>query len=129
MRKEESGFPAKVKVGYGSISSAKGLHPRGLVEQIVWRESELERLDPKSHIVRIAARVGEKKRLLIIAKAKEQNFHIANPGKEESRPITEPVEGEKALPAEAEISAEEPAGEAGAAEKDEEQSVAEEDSE
>lgn len=102
MRKEESGFPSKVKVGYGSAASSRGLHPRGLVERIVWRESELERLDPKVHIVRIAGRVGEKKRLGIVTKAKENNLHIANPGKEESRPVTEaPSEKETTASAEA----------------------------
>ncbi len=99
MRKEESGFPAKVKNGYGSAASTRGLHPRGLVDQLVWREVELEKLDPKIHIVRIPARVGEKKRRGILTKAKDLNFHIANPGKEEGRAVTEalPVEEEKAL--------------------------------
>ena len=89
MRKEEAGFPAKAKVGYGSAASSRGLHPRGLVDKLVWRETDLETLDPNSHIVRIAHRVGEKKRLGIVEKAKEHNFHIANPGKEEGRPISE----------------------------------------
>ncbi len=102
MRKEESGFPAKVKNGYGSAASTRGLHPRGLVDKIVWREVELDGLDPKVHIVRIAARVGEKKRLGILAKAKDLNFHIANPGKEGGRAVAEEpvVHEEKALPAE-----------------------------
>src|SRR2546428_7782381 len=102
MRKEESGFPAKVKNGYGSASATRGLHPRGLVDQLVWREVELEKLDPKVHIVRIAARVGEKKRRGILTKAKDLNFHIANPGKEEGRAVTERpgVEEEKAVRAE-----------------------------
>ncbi len=102
MRKEESGFPAKVKNGYGSASSTRGLHPRGLVDMLVWREVELEKLDPKVHIVRIAARVGEKKRRGILSKAKDLNFHVANPGKEEGRPVgeTPAVQEEKALPPE-----------------------------
>ena len=102
MRKEESGFPAKVKNGYGTASSTRGLHPRGLVDTLVWREVELEKLDPKMHIVRIAARVGEKKRRGILAKAKDLNFHIANPGKEEGRAVgeTPAVEEEKGLPPE-----------------------------
>jgi len=101
MRKEESGFPAKVKNGYGTAGSTRGLHPRGLVDMLVWREVELEKLDPKVHIVRIAARVGEKKRRGILAKAKDLNFHIANPGKEEGRALTEtPSIEEKPLPAE-----------------------------
>ena len=89
MRKEESGFPAKVKIGYGSTSALRGLHPRGLVERLVMRELDIETLDPKIHIIRVSGRVGERKRIAIIAKAKEYNFHIANPGKEESRPVTE----------------------------------------
>lgn len=101
MRKEESGFPAKVKNGYGTAGSTRGLHPRGLVDTIVWREVELEKLDPKVHIVRIAARVGEKKRRGILTKAKDLNFHIANPGKEEGRAVTDqPAVEEKGLPAE-----------------------------
>ena len=102
MRKEESGFPAKVKNGYGTASATRGLHPRGLVDTLVWREVELEKLDPKVHIVRIAARVGEKKRRGILTKAKDLNFHIANPGKEEGRAVTDQpaIEEEKALPAE-----------------------------
>src|SRR5260370_26029857 len=102
MRKEESGFPAKVKNGYGTASATRGLHTRGLVDTLVWREVELEKLDTKVHIVRIAARVGEKKRRGILTKAKDLNFHIANPGKEEGRAVTEQpaIEQEKAPPAE-----------------------------
>ena len=68
----------------------------------MWREVELEKLDPKVHIVRIAARVGEKKRRGILARAKDLNFDIANPGKEEGRAVTETpaVEEEKGLPVE-----------------------------
>lgn len=107
MRKEESGFPAKVKVGYGSRAATRGRHPRGLIERIVYRESELDLLDPKLHIVRISARVGERKRLGIITKAKDQNFHLANPGKEQSRPVGEAAAEEKTLPA-AEIPIDQP---------------------
>jgi large subunit ribosomal protein L32e len=108
MRKEESGFPGKVKVGYGSDSTTRGLHPRGLIERLVSRETDLESLDPKLYIIRISSRVGERKRRGIIAKAKEHNFHLANPGKEETRPVTEaPVAEEKASSEAAETPAEE----------------------
>ena len=93
MRKEESGWPAKVKVGYGTAAATRGLHPRGLQERLIHRLSELEGLDPKIHIVRISARVGERKRLTLLDELRQRNFHIANPGKEEERPVTpeEPV--------------------------------------
>ncbi len=89
MRKEESGWPRKVKVGYRTDSSKRGLHPRGLVDTIIWREADLEKLDPKIHIVRLARRIGERKRLTVLDRARHLNFHIANPGKEETRPVTE----------------------------------------
>src|SRR2546427_10117823 len=88
MRKEEAGWPAKVKVGYGTAAATRGLHPRGLQERLIHRLSELEGLDPKIHIVRISARVGERKRLTLLEELRQRNFHIANPGKEEDRPVT-----------------------------------------
>jgi hypothetical protein len=90
MRKEESGWPRKVKVGYGTDGSTRGLHPRGLVDRRVWREADLEKLDPKVHIIRIAASVGGKKRIGILDRAAQLNFHIANPGRRETTPA--PVE-------------------------------------
>ena len=88
MRKEEAGWPAKVKVGYGTAAGTRGLHPRGLQERLIHRLAELEGLDPKIHIVRISARVGERKRLTLLDELRQRNFHIANPGKEEERPVT-----------------------------------------
>ena len=46
MRKEEGGFPPKVKIGYGTSAGHRGLHPRGLEERLVYREADLESLDP-----------------------------------------------------------------------------------
>src|SRR5438128_9874085 len=80
MRKEEAGWPAKVKVGYGTAAATRGLHPRGLQERLIHRLSELEGLDPKIHIVRISARVGERKRLALLDELRQRNFHIARPG-------------------------------------------------
>jgi len=87
IRKEEAGWPAKVKVGYGTAAATRGLHPRGLRERLIHRLSELEGLDPKIHIVRISARVGERKRLALLDELRQRNFHIANPGKGEEKPV------------------------------------------
>ena len=93
MRKEESGWPAKVKAGYGTAAATRGLHPRGLEDRLIHRLSELEGLDPKIHIIRISARVGERKRLALLEEIRHRNFHVANPGKQEEKPVTteEPV--------------------------------------
>src|SRR5438309_3363432 len=88
IRKEEAGWPPKVKVGYGTAAATRGLHPRGLQERLIHRLSELEGLDPKIHIIRISARVGERKRLTLLEELRQRNFHIANPGKEVERPVT-----------------------------------------
>ena len=86
MRKEKAGWPPKVKNGFGSAAATRGLHPRMLVDQRVERLSDLEGLDPKRHIIRISARLGERKRLLLLERVRQLNFHIANPGKQEARP-------------------------------------------
>ena len=88
MRKEESGWPAKVKVGYGTAAATRGLHPRGLQERRIHGLSELEGLDPKIHIIRISARVGERKKITLLDELRHRNFHIANPGKKEEKPVT-----------------------------------------
>jgi hypothetical protein len=97
MRKEEAGWPPKVKVGYGTAARTRGLHPRGLQERLIYRLSELAGLDPKIHIIKISARVGERKRLLILEELRQRNFHVANPGKAEERPLVpeEPAAGEQ----------------------------------
>ena len=89
MRKEKSGWPPKVKVGYGTKASTKGRHPRGLIERLVKDESDLEGLDPKLHIVRLSGRLGERRRLILLDRVKALNVHVANPGKEEARPVAE----------------------------------------
>ena len=89
MRKEKSGWPPKVKVGYGKKASTKGRHPRGLIEWLVKDESDLEGLDPKLHIVRLSGRLGERRRLVLLDRVKVLGVHVANPGKEEARPVAE----------------------------------------
>lgn len=89
MRKEKNGWPPKVKVGFGTNRKLRGLNPRGLEERLVLREAELERLDPKVHVVRISGRLGERKRVSLIQKARELNLRVLNPGKEEARPVEE----------------------------------------
>ncbi|MGQ9780916.1 MAG: 50S ribosomal protein L32e [Nitrososphaeria archaeon] len=79
VRKEFSGWPARVKVGYGSPRDLRGLHPSGFREVLVHNVRELSALNPKLDAARIAATVGRRKRLEMIQKAKELNVHILNP--------------------------------------------------
>jgi large subunit ribosomal protein L32e len=95
MRKEKNGWPALVKAGHGSDGLKRGRHPRGLVERLVQNESDLEGLNPKLHIVRLSGRLGERRRLVLVERVRSLNVHIANPGRQEARPVSEeaPVSG------------------------------------
>jgi large subunit ribosomal protein L32e len=80
MRKQKSGMPALVKVGYRSPKAARGLHPSGYRDILIHNTHELIKLDSKSDAARIAHTVGKKKRIEIINKALELGIKVLNPG-------------------------------------------------
>ncbi len=75
---EIKGYPAKVKVGYGSPRLARGRHPSGYAEVLVHNPRELEGLDPALHAIRIAHTVGRRKRIEILKKAEELGLKVLN---------------------------------------------------
>ena len=81
MRKQKSGMPAIVKVGYRGPRAARGLHPSGYTDNVVHNTAELARLDPKKDAARIGRTVGKKKRIDIINKAIELGIKVLNTGK------------------------------------------------
>ena len=66
------------RVGYGKVRGAKGLHPSGFIEVLVHNADALEDVDPKTHAIRIGARVGNRKRFAIHNKADEMGIRILN---------------------------------------------------
>ncbi|MDQ3848489.1 MAG: 50S ribosomal protein L32e [Thermoproteota archaeon] len=80
MRKQKSGMPALVKVGYRSPRAARGLHPSGYRDNLVYNAAELAKLDPKQDAARIGHTVGKKKRIEIVNKALEMGIKVLNPG-------------------------------------------------
>ena len=80
VRRSKKGWPAVVKIGYSRPKATRGLHPSGLREVLVWRPSDLEKVDAKVQVARIAHTVGEKKRVLIIEEAKKKSIRILNAG-------------------------------------------------
>jgi large subunit ribosomal protein L32e len=78
MRQNVKGWPKTVNVGYGGPKIAKFLHPSGYKEVLVHNLSEIEGLDIETQAIRIAHRVGGKKRMEILTKAKEKGLHILN---------------------------------------------------
>ena len=77
-RKQKKGWPRIVRAGFGGPKIARGLHPSGYTDNLVHNLKDIEKLDPKTDGIRFAHGLGKKKRLAIIAKAKEKSFKIFN---------------------------------------------------
>ena len=83
MRRQLSGSPRLVKVGYRGPRKARGLHPSGYTDNLVFNVNDLTRLVPSKDAPRIAHVVGQRKRLLILAEARAKGVKVLNPGKEQ----------------------------------------------
>lgn len=79
VRNKYAGNERMPSPGYGSPKAVRGLHASGLSEAIVHNASQLKALDPKKIAVRIAATVGNRKKIGIVAEAKKLSFKILNP--------------------------------------------------
>ena len=78
-RKQKSrGRPGLVKIGYGTPKIAKGLHPSGYTDNLVYNISDLEKLDPKQDGVRFGHSVGTKKRNDLMKVVLEKKFKVFN---------------------------------------------------
>jgi len=97
MRLEQRGWPKTVAVGYKVAKKVRGLHPSGFREILIHRLEDLEKIDAKAEVARIAATVGERKRIAILERAKVLNIRILNPGaaKKPEEVEAEEVEAEK----------------------------------
>lgn len=74
---------ALAQVGYGSPAAVKGLHPSGYSDVLISSIAELELVDPSYEAIRIAAKIGARKKAIILAKASELGIRVLNPGKGE----------------------------------------------
>jgi len=81
VRLSMKGSPPLVRVGYGTPSSLRGLHPSGLREVRVENPAQLEGVDRKTSAVRIGSTVGRNKRREIVRLAKERGIRVLNPGR------------------------------------------------
>jgi large subunit ribosomal protein L32e len=81
MRKQFSGVPPIVKIGYRGPKAARGLHPSGFIDHIVFNVNDLAGLDAKKDAARLAHTVGTRKRKEILAKAANLGIKVLNPGK------------------------------------------------
>lgn len=78
IRRKIKGWPAGVSVGYKGPKVARGLHPSGYREILIYNVQDLSAIDTNTQAARIAHTVGKRKRALIIAEAKKLNVKILN---------------------------------------------------
>jgi large subunit ribosomal protein L32e len=81
MRKQFSGVPPIVKIGYRGPKKARGLHPSGYIDHIVFNVNDLNKLDVTKDAARLAHTVGTRKRKEILAKASSLGIKVLNAGK------------------------------------------------
>ncbi len=78
MRRKIKGWPPTVSSGYKGPKIARGLHPSGFREVLVYNEHNVAAIDPKTQAARIAHTVGRKKRGQIIAEARKKKIIVLN---------------------------------------------------
>ncbi|NWG10370.1 50S ribosomal protein L32e [Candidatus Bathyarchaeota archaeon] len=78
MRRKIKGWPRTVEVGYRGPKVARGLHPSGYEEVLVYNAEQLWELDPKTQAAKIGHTVGKRKRARIIVEAKKRKIIILN---------------------------------------------------
>jgi len=78
IRRKIKGWPPGPSVGYKGPKIARGLHPSGYREVLVYNVQDLSTIDPNTQAVRIAHTVGKRKRADIIAEAKILSIKILN---------------------------------------------------
>lgn len=78
-RKTKTGVKSP-KVGYRGPKDIRGLHPSGLEDVRIMHIHELDPLDPEIHGIRVASRLGARKRVELIDIARERGFKVLNVG-------------------------------------------------
>lgn len=111
MRKKVKGWPPSPTTGYRSPKKTRGLHPSGYKEVLVHNLDDVEEIDPETQAIRTAHTVGARKRIEILAKARELGIHILNPKEvKEFEKVEEEEFEEEELEEEKEITETEPEG-------------------
>ena len=78
MKRQLKRRPPMVDIGYRGPAAARGLHPSGFEEVLIYNVDGLENIDPKKQAVRIGGTVGTKKRIAIEDRADELGIRVLN---------------------------------------------------
>jgi len=79
MRLKKRGWPKTPEIGYRGPKKARNFHPSGFEEVLIFNADDLDDVDPKTQVARIAHTVGAKKRVEISTRAEEKGVRILNP--------------------------------------------------
>jgi large subunit ribosomal protein L32e len=80
MRLKLGGRPKSVEVGYRAPRLIRGSNSCGNFEKLVSNVDDLNNVD-SNEVVRISGKVGRRKRISIIEKARQLNLYVMNPGR------------------------------------------------
>jgi large subunit ribosomal protein L32e len=78
VRMRIKGWPPKVTTGYRGPRIARGLHPSGYIEVLVYNAEQLNKIDPATEAVRIAHTVGRRKKVKILSEARKKKIRVLN---------------------------------------------------
>jgi large subunit ribosomal protein L32e len=78
VRKRIKGWPPRVASGYRGPRIARGLHPSGLEEVLIYNAEDIEEVDSKTQAIRIGHTVGKRKRARILGEARKKKIVVLN---------------------------------------------------
>ncbi len=78
MRRHYKYRPNLVSIGFRGPAAARGLHPSGFEEVLVYRPEDLDDLDAKTQAARVGGTVGGRKAEAIEKKADEMGIRVLN---------------------------------------------------
>ena len=95
VRLKYKGWPPAAAAGYRGPKVARGLHPSGYVEVLVYNIEMLDKINPETQAIRIAHTVGRRKKATILAEARKKKITILN-----LKEVKQVIKEEKTLPKE-----------------------------
>ena len=78
IRRKLNGRAKPVSQGYRSPKNVRGLHKSGLRQSIIRTTKDLDKLSPRENCLIISSSLGKRKRVEMLKKAREKNFHVVN---------------------------------------------------
>jgi len=78
VREHRRGYVRNLTPGYGSPLAVKGFHPKGLFPILITHIAQLKTLDKTRQGVIVSAKVGSRKKLLILQEAEKLHLKILN---------------------------------------------------